>query len=116
MNLTLLLFIRMVASVQVAPYQGVPSLSRKEIVKNITQCDPSQISLSIRVALVSVVPTKPSRGSLCPYKTKYRYFLDTADCRQSRFVPSSFGCVLGALLVRREFSIDLPAHAFQPRI
>jgi hypothetical protein len=49
--------------------QGVPSLPRKEIVKNIAPRDASEISFSFRVALGSGLSTESGRGSLCP-KTK----------------------------------------------
>ena len=44
------------------PCQGVPSLSRKVIVKNITPSDASQIAFSYRVALDSAFPVEQVAG------------------------------------------------------
>ena len=48
--------------VKVTPCQGVPSLSRKAIVKNITPSDASQIAFPYRVALDSAFPVERVAG------------------------------------------------------
>jgi hypothetical protein len=48
--------------IKVTPCQGVPSLSRKAIVKNITQSDASKIAFPYRVALDSAFPVERVAG------------------------------------------------------
>jgi len=48
--------------VKVTPCQGVPSLSRKVIVKNITPSDASKIAFPYRVALDSAFPVERVAG------------------------------------------------------
>jgi len=47
---------------KVMPCQGIPSLSRKAIVKNITPSDASQIAFPYRVALESAFPAERVAG------------------------------------------------------
>jgi len=95
-NLTFPADLRMVTGYWVAPCQGVPTLSRKRIVKSITPCGASQIFLSIRVALDFVVPTNLVAGRSVLFKTKYCLFC--GRCWQQTtylFLPFAFSCGTG---------------------